>query len=401
MMHHHVIEQQDAFGASKASERAHRVRRVGLKTSTCAAYKATRMTGEVAGFNLTGFERFERFERFELAAGVGGGVGPTPPLFASVTGGAPHEVVSNVCAARGKRVATVPPPTPPTPPSHPSKWRVAAGNLAAGATAGCAVEAALYPIDTIKTRLQAMVSGGGIGALIKAGGGRALYSGVWGNLVGVAPASAVFMAVYEPVKQAVMRSQPADRAFLGPLSAGVAAGLASSVIRVPTEVVKTRMQTGEFTHAFTALKTIVAREGARGIFAGYGSFLLRDLPFDAIEFVTYEQLKKGYKSAVLKDERDLNSAEHSVFGAGAGAATGLLTTPLDVLKTRLMIQGQNGKYKNVMDCAVKIVQEEGAGALFRGWQPRVIWIGVGGSVFFTVLEASKQFYAPKRAGDAQ
>ena len=71
MMHHHVIEQQDAFGASKASERAHRVRRVGLKTSTCAAYKATRMTGEVA-FNLTGFERFERFE---LAAGVGGGVG--------------------------------------------------------------------------------------------------------------------------------------------------------------------------------------------------------------------------------------------------------------------------------------------------------------------------------------
>ena len=49
---------------------------------------------------------------------------------------------------------------------------------------------------------------------------------------------------------------------------------------------------------------------------------------------------------------------------------------MDVLKTRLMIQGQNGRYKNVLDCAVKIVQEEGAGALFRGWQPRVIWIGV-------------------------
>jgi hypothetical protein len=32
--------------------------------------------------------------------------------------------------------------------------------------------------------------------------------------------------------------------FLGPLSGGVAAGLASSMVRVPTEVVKTRMQTG-------------------------------------------------------------------------------------------------------------------------------------------------------------
>ena len=298
----------------------------------------------------------------------------------------PQAVVGDIAAARKK---AAPPPPPP------SKWRVAVGNLAAGATAGCAVEAALYPIDTIKTRLQAMRSGGGIGALIKAGGGRALYSGVWGNLVGVAPASAVFMAVYEPVKQAVIKSQPDDRAFLGPLTAGVAAGLASSVIRVPTEVVKTRMQTGEFKHAFTALKTIVAREGAKGIFAGYGSFLLRDLPFDAIEFVTYEQLKKGYKTMVLKDSRDLNAGEHSLFGAGAGAATGLVTTPLDVLKTRLMIQGQNGKYKNVFDCASKIVQEEGPAALFRGWQPRVIWIGIGGSVFFTVLEASKKLYAPK------
>jgi solute carrier family 25 S-adenosylmethionine transporter 26 len=37
--------------------------------------------------------------------------------------------------------------------------------------------------------------------LLQAGGGRALYAGVWGNLVGVAPASAIFMAVYEPVKQ--------------------------------------------------------------------------------------------------------------------------------------------------------------------------------------------------------
>jgi solute carrier family 25 S-adenosylmethionine transporter 26 len=30
-----------------------------------------------------------------------------------------------------------------------------------------------------------------------------------------------------------------------------------------------------------------------------------------------------------------------------------------------------------------------------GWEPRVIWIGIGGSIFFTALEASKRFYAPK------
>lgn len=40
---------------------------------------------------------------------------------------------------------------------------------------------------------------------------------------------------------------------------------------------------GEFKHAWRALTHIVTKEGRRGIFAGYGSFLLRDLPFDAIE----------------------------------------------------------------------------------------------------------------------
>lgn len=244
-------------GAShrETSGRARRACRVSLRTH--AAYTATEVSLS-SGFSLSGFE---------MAVGQGRGA-----MFASISGG-PQEVVSGIGAAPKQVVKTSGGTSASA--SAPSKWRIAAGNLAAGATAGCAVEAALYPIDTIKTRLQAMRSGGGFGALIKAGGGRALYSGVWGNLVGVAPASAVFMAVYEPVKQAVIKSQPSERAFLGPLAAGVAAGIASSVIRVPTEVVKTRMQTGEFTHAFTALKTIVAREGAKGIFAGYGSFLLR------------------------------------------------------------------------------------------------------------------------------
>lgn len=58
--------------------------------------------------------------------------------------------------------------------------------------------------------------------------------------------------------------------------------------------------------AIRAVQGIVRREGARGLFAGYGSFLLRDLPFDAIEFVAYEQLKKAYKvvtSALLQLNR--------------------------------------------------------------------------------------------------
>ena len=72
---------------------------------------------------------------------------------------------------------------------------------------------------------------------------------------------------------------------------------------------------GEFLSATGAVRSILAREGTRGMFAGYGSFLLRDLPFDAIEFVAYEQLKQAY-TATLKG-RDINAAEVSAIGMHA------------------------------------------------------------------------------------
>lgn len=46
------------------------------------------------------------------------------------------------------------------------------------------------------------------------------------------------------------------------------------------------------------MRTILAQEGLRGMYAGYSSFLLRDLPFDAIEFFSYEQGKTLWKAAV-------------------------------------------------------------------------------------------------------
>jgi len=271
-------------------------------------------------------------------------------------------------------------------------WRFVVANLAAGATAGCAVEAALYPIDTIKTRLQSMIGGGGWKALLQQGGGKALYAGVWGNLAGVAPSSALFMAVYEPVKQAVYARTSEEQHFWGPVIAGAAAGAVASLTRVPTEVVKQRLQTGEFKGAITAVRSILAKEGLRGLYAGYGAFLLRDLPFDAIEFVAYEQLRKAAATFL---QRDPNPGEVALVGAAAGGITGIVTTPLDVLKTRLMTQGTSGRYSNLINATITIAREEGLSAFMSGWQPRLLWISLGGLVFFPALEAAKKLYAPK------
>lgn len=256
----------------------------------------------------------------------------------------------------------------------------------AGGTAGVVVETALYPIDTIKTRLQAVRGGGKINL-------KGLYSGLAGNLAGVLPASALFVGVYEPTKQTLLKMFPDNLSAAAHLSAGAIGGLAASLIRVPTEVIKQRMQTGQFTSAPDAVRLIASKEGFKGLYAGYGSFLLRDLPFDAIQFCIYEQLRIGYKAAA---QRDLNDPENAIIGAFAGALTGAITTPLDVIKTRLMVQGSANQYKGIFDCVQTIVREEGPPALLKGIGPRVLWIGIGGSIFFGVLESTKRFLAQRR-----
>ncbi|KAL8242106.1 hypothetical protein R6Q59_012408 [Mikania micrantha] len=225
----------------------------------------------------------------------------------------------------------------------------------AGGTAGV-VETALYPIDTIKTRLQAVRGGGKIVL-------QGLYSGLAGNLVGVLPASALFVGVYEPAKKKLLKTFPENFSAVAHLTAGAIGGVAASLVRVPTEVVKQRMQTGQFASAPDAVRLIVSKEGFKGLYAGYGSFLLRDLPFDAIQFCIYEQLRLGYKLAA---RRDLNDPENAAIGAFSGSAlTGAITTPLDVIKTRLMVQGSANQYKGIFNCVQTILKEEGPSALLK------------------------------------
>lgn len=257
--------------------------------------------------------------------------------------------------------------------------------VVAGGAAGVVVETALYPIDTIKTRLQAAQGGGKI--ILKG-----LYSGLAGNLAGVLPASALFVGVYEPTKQKLLRIFPENLSAVAHLTAGAIGGIAASLIRVPTEVVKQRMQTGQFSSAPNAVRLIISKEGSAGLYAGYGSFLLRDLPFDAIQFCIYEQLRIGYR---VMAKRDLNDPETAIIGAFAGALTGAITTPLDVIKTRLMVQGSANQYNGIFDCVQTIVREEGSNALLKGIGPRVLWISIGGAIFFSVLESTKRAVAQR------
>jgi hypothetical protein len=124
--------------------------------------------------------------------------------------------------------------------------------------------------------------------------------------------------------------------------------LAASVVYVPSEVLKTRLQLqGRYNNPFfksgynyrgtvDAVRTIVRQEGFSALFYGYKATLYRDLPFSAFQFMFWEQFHTW--SREYKGSRDIGVPLELLTGAAAGGLAGVITCPLDVVKTRLQTQ---------------------------------------------------------------
>ena len=120
-----------------------------------------------------------------------------------------------------------------------------------------------------------------------------IYDGVGPGLAASAPACAAFFGAYDTLRRTLSERFPDPKcAVLVNMAAAAGGDLTQSVVRVPFEVVKQRMQAGVEKTWREAVSNILASSGPKGFFAGWGALALRDLPFDLIEFPLYEALKE-------------------------------------------------------------------------------------------------------------
>eukprot|EP00536_Pseudo-nitzschia_multiseries_P010293 jgi/Psemu1/258872/estExt_Genewise1Plus.C_3080034 len=285
--------------------------------------------------------------------------------------------------------------------------------LVAGGLAGTSVDVALFPIDTLKTRMQ---SPQGFGA---AGGFRGIYNGIGAAAVGSAPGAALFFCSYETCKPIIRQWQlesagnGGDTGLNSPamchMTAASIGEAAACLVRVPTEVIKQKMQTNaanasslsktvEMVLAETHGTGVLGRLGAGGLYRGYGITLMREIPFAMIQFPMFEYLK-SYWAETLRDGVPVNPVQAAACGSFSGAIAAAATTPLDVIKTRLMIGAdKDGKvYEGVIDVIQRTAAEQPDRKLalfFSGVQPRVMWISIGGFVFFGAYEGFRASLSP-------
>ena len=85
-----------------------------------------------------------------------------------------------------------------------------------------------------------------------------------------------------------------------------------------------------------AARTIIRQEGVTALFYGYKATIWRDLPFSALQFAFYEQEQKWAKQWV--GSRDIGLGLEVLTAASAGGLAGVITCPLDVVKTRIQTQ---------------------------------------------------------------
>ncbi|KAJ5619491.1 Mitochondrial carrier protein [Penicillium lagena] len=227
--------------------------------------------------------------------------------------------------------------------------------MLAGGTGGTCGDVLMHSLDTVKTRQQgdpnfppryASMTSSYATIYRQEGLMRGLYSGVTPALLGSFPGTVIFFGVYEATKRQML-----DSGFnpnVAYLSGGFVADLAASIVYVPSEVLKTRLQLqGRYNNPFfhsgynyrstgDAFRTIVRQEGVSALFHGYKATIFRDLPFSALQFAFYEQEQTLAKRWV--GQRDIGLKLEILTAATAGGMAGVITCPLDVVKTRIQTQ---------------------------------------------------------------
>jgi len=257
--------------------------------------------------------------------------------------------------------------------------------LCAGAAARGTAQTFLHPIDVLRTRLQAK------GVTVK-WTPETFLKGVGPQFFLAFPAGALQFAAYEFAK-AQMAAMQLGGAGAEVISGAVGA-LGASVIRVPQEVLKQRVQADIYPNALVGFQRLMSSEGPKGLYKGYTATISRDVPWNALSFMFFAQAKTLFKRTTGSAP---TTEQNLLLGALSGMTAAIIMTPVDVVKTRLMTGGASGGIVGTFNA---ILKEEGAATLMKGVLPRVAFLAPLAAMTLSLYEAYARQLVGRRLGVA-
>lgn len=160
---------------------------------------------------------------------------------------------------------------------------------------------------------------------------------------------------------------------------------------------------------FQTLRHIQRTEGIRGFFKGNGLNCLRIIPYSAVQFACYEQLKQVVLGGVITGRTGLRTWEQLSCGAVAGIASVVITYPLDIARTRLSLMHMSTSMSSNTNNSGKAIlrqqqglwstlrgiymNEGGMLAIYRGLSPTTLGVAPYVALNFTIYESIRGYYS--------
>lgn len=275
----------------------------------------------------------------------------------------------------------------------------------AGAFAGILEHTVMYPVDAIKTRMQALQSStstasskleGVVSSLYRISsteGWLSLWHGTSSVILGAGPAHAVYFGTYEYVKKQLIHEEDNSHQPMRVAVAGSAATIVSEALMNPFDVIKQRMQLQKIGSSsfLDTVGRIYQKEGFEAFYYSYPTTITMTIPFTALNFVVYESSAK-----VLNPSGHHDPLKHCIAGGLAGGVAAALTTPLDCIKTLLQTKGESSDLRirntNTLYGASKIIyQMDGISGFWKGTKPRIISNVPSTAICWTAYEMAKYY----------
>ncbi|RDX90955.1 Mitochondrial substrate carrier family protein ucpB [Mucuna pruriens] len=274
-------------------------------------------------------------------------------------------------------------------------------HFAASGLSVAVATAITHPLDVLKVRLQMQLVGqkgplSGMGKLflsvVKNEGPKSLYLGLTPALTRSVFYGGLRLGLYEPSKYAC------DLAFgssnvLVKIASGMFAGAISTALTNPMEVLKVRLQMNPVMRKsgpILELQRTVSEEGIKGLWKGVSPAMARAAALTASQLATYDETKQILvRWTSLKEGFHL----HLISSTAAGILSTLVTAPIDMVKTRLMLQreAKDGRiYKGGFHCAYQVLLSEGPRGLYKGGFAIFARLGPQTTITFLLCEELRQ-----------
>ncbi|KAI9007724.1 mitochondrial carrier domain-containing protein [Hyaloraphidium curvatum] len=275
-------------------------------------------------------------------------------------------------------------------------------HLTGGAVSGLASCVLLQPLDLVKTRLQQEHPRKGtivqtVKSIVRQSGLSGLWRGLTPTIIRNVPGTSMyFLTLNESRKllNGLWKRTDLVKSSVRPdnfdnmvnLVAGGFSRAFVGFILMPVTVIKVRYESNLYNYnsMFDAGRSIIATDGARGLFAGFGATLVRDAPQAGLYVLIYEQSRGLLNQASGADGSNKITASlvNMTSGLIGGIVSTVMTQPFDMAKTR--IQLEPGTYRNLIHALVKIVKDEGFNGYFAGTTPRILRKALSSALTWTL-----------------